>query len=53
MRQGFPRLLMQRNSCSALAEVPPRRPAGTAGKSPAPLSPANESGTGGRPIPRG
>ena len=49
VRQGFPRLLMQRNSCSALAEVPPRRPAG----SPAPLSPANESGTGGRPIPRG
>ena len=40
VRQGFPRLLMQRNSCSALAEVPPRRPAGTAGKSPAPLSPA-------------
>lgn len=53
VRQGFPRLLMQRNSRSALAEVPPRRPAGTAGKSPAPLSPANESGTGGRPIPRG
>ena len=26
VRQGFPRLLMQRNSCSALAEVPPRRP---------------------------
>lgn len=53
VRQGFPRLLMQRNSCSALAEVPPRRPAGTAGKSPAPLSPANESGTGGRLIPWG
>ena len=44
---------MGRGSRSALAEVPPRRPAGTAGKSSGPLSPAKESGTGGRPIPRG